>query len=125
MGLGGALRAFITVFLTELPDKTMVATIVLTARFRQPFAVWLGVAGAFLVHVTVAVTAGKLLSLLPGTVVSIATIVLFTGGAVVLWRDTSDPEEEAEEEEARRAGDAEVGATTSWRRAVVGSFAVV
>ena len=53
---GDVLRAFITIFLAELPDKTMVATVVLTARFRRPVVVWLGVAGAFTVHVAVSYT---------------------------------------------------------------------
>ena len=37
--------AFATVFVAELPDKTMLATIVLSARFRRPLAVWIGAAG--------------------------------------------------------------------------------
>ena len=42
--------AFGTVFLAELPDKTMVASLVLTTRFRRPLAVWCGVAGAFVMQ---------------------------------------------------------------------------
>ena len=36
------LRAFLTVFPAELPDKSMVATIVLVTRYHRPMAVWLG-----------------------------------------------------------------------------------
>ena len=57
--------AFIAVFLAELPDKTMVATLVLTTRFKRPGYVWLGVSAAFLVHVVLAVVLGSLLATLP------------------------------------------------------------
>src|SRR5690606_22493188 len=50
----------------ELPDKTFVATLVLTTRYR-PLPVSLGVASAFAVHCAVAVLAGSLVALLPAT----------------------------------------------------------
>jgi Ca2+/H+ antiporter, TMEM165/GDT1 family len=77
---------FAAVFLAELPDKTMVATLVLTATYRRPLAVWLGVAGAFTVHAGVATLAGGLLSRLPRPAIASAAAVLFAVGAVVLWR---------------------------------------
>ena len=42
-----ALRAFAAIFPAELPDKTMVASIVLVARYKHPLGVWLGAAAAF------------------------------------------------------------------------------
>src|SRR5262245_27464139 len=89
MDLSAALKAFAAVFPAELPDKTMIATVVLVARYQRPFPVWVGAAAAFTVHVVLAVAAGQLLSLLPDTAVVIATAVLFTVGAVVLWREAS------------------------------------
>lgn len=83
---GSAATAFAAVFPAELPDKSMVATIVLTTRTRRPFSVWAGVAAAFSVQVVVAVTAGRLLTLAPGWVTSAVTTVLFSAGAVVMWR---------------------------------------
>ena len=59
--------AFGTVFLAELPDKTMVASLVLTTRFRRPLAVWVGVSSAFVLHVVLAVSIGSLLRRLPET----------------------------------------------------------
>ena len=99
MDLGVAATAFVLIFPVELPDKTFIATLVLATRYRA-LPVWLGVAGAFLVQCLVAVTAGGLLSLLPKVVVASFACLLFTIGAVVLWRGarTADEEEAAEEE---------------------------
>ena len=98
MDLTVAGTAFGLIFPVELPDKTFIATLVLATRYRA-LPVWLGVAGAFLVQCLVAVTAGGLLSLLPEVVVASVAAVLFTVGAVVLWRGarTTDEEEAAEE----------------------------
>ena len=82
--------AFVAVFVAELPDKTMFATLVLTTRFRSPFAVWCGVAAAFTVHVAVAAAFGKLLSRLPSRPVDVVVAVLFAVGAVLLWRSATD-----------------------------------
>ena len=42
------LTAFGAVFLAELPDKTMFASVVLTTRYKRPLAVWTGAAAAFI-----------------------------------------------------------------------------
>jgi putative Ca2+/H+ antiporter (TMEM165/GDT1 family) len=78
--------AFATVFVAELPDKTMVATIVLSARFHRPLAVWAGAATALTLQMAIAVVAGRLLRLLPDTPVKFAVAGLFAVGAVLLWR---------------------------------------
>ena len=102
MDLTVAATAFALVFPVELPDKTFIATLVLATRYRA-LPVWFGVAGAFLVQCLVAVTAGGLLALLPETLVVSAAAVLFTVGAVVLWRGaaTADEDEAAEEASLR------------------------
>ena len=63
MDLSALLQAFVAILPAELPDKSMFATIVLVTRFHRPLLVWLGVAGAFAIHVVVAVAAGSLLGL--------------------------------------------------------------
>ena len=93
--LGRFLATFVVIFLAELPDKTMVATLVLTTRYQRPFLVWLGAAAGFLVQVTIAMLAGGLLSRLPDTPVKIAVAVLFAIGAVILWRQRDDPTDTA------------------------------
>ncbi|MGI9051682.1 MAG: TMEM165/GDT1 family protein [Ilumatobacteraceae bacterium] len=93
MDLAAVVAAFATVFVAELPDKTMLATIVLSARFRRPRAVWIGAATALTTQMAIAAAAGQLLSLLPSRVVSAVVAVLFASGAVVLWRSADDDAE--------------------------------
>ena len=95
---------FALIFPAELPDKTFIATLVLGTRFPR-LAVWLGVAAAFAVQVTIAVLAGGLLALLPATPVQIVTALLFAVGSVILIRGglatraAEQAEEDAEEAE--------------------------
>lgn len=72
---------FAVIFVGELPDKTMVASLVMSARGR-PFAVWLGSAGAFAVHVVIATTLGTVVfHLLAPRVVDAVVAVIFLIGA--------------------------------------------
>ncbi|CAN5167675.1 TMEM165/GDT1 family protein [soil metagenome] len=85
MDLGVALTAFLLVFPAELPDKTMMATLVLATRYR-PLPVFLGVCVAFAVQCVIAVAAGSLLALLPDRVVAAVVAAIFAVGAILLWR---------------------------------------
>jgi putative Ca2+/H+ antiporter (TMEM165/GDT1 family) len=72
---------FVIIFLGELPDKTMLASLVMSTRGR-PFAVWLGSAAAFLVHVVIATTLGTVLfHLLSPRAVDAVVAVIFLAGA--------------------------------------------
>ncbi|MFM2182554.1 MAG: hypothetical protein RJB61_848 [Actinomycetota bacterium] len=95
MSLQGFLVAFGAVFLAELPDKTMVASLVLTTRTRRPLAVWVGVSGAFVLHVVLAVSIGSLLRSLPEAPVKFAVAALFLIGGVVLLRGGGDDDDES------------------------------
>lgn len=64
MSLAIAATAFGVIFLSELPDKTALASLILGSRYR-PAYVFAGVAAAFAVHVGLAVAAGSLLTLIP------------------------------------------------------------
>lgn len=110
--------AFGVILLVELPDKTLVATLVLSTRYR-PRPVLLGVSTAFAVQCVVAVTAGGLLHLLPHWALEAAVSVLFAIGAVVLLREGfSEPDHIDVDEHAARA------AAPFWRVALT-SFGVV
>lgn len=71
------------VFVAELPDKSLFASLILSTKFPG-FYVWLGAAAAFLVHVIIAVTAGRLLTLLPHRVLEAVIAFLFLAGAALV-----------------------------------------
>ncbi len=111
--------AFSVVFLAELPDKSMFASLVLATRYR-PSWVWAGVATAFAVHMVIAVTAGQLLTLLPQRVVDSVVAGLFVAGAAYLWVASF---------RAPRPGDADAASQSSvppsFLRAAGTSFTVI
>jgi len=113
--LGVVATVFGVIFAAELPDKTMVATLVLSTRYR-PLLVWIGVASAFLVQVAIAVAAGGLLSLAPERIVAVVSAVLFAFGAWLLFT--------AGDEEAGAEDEIEVAPAGPWR-SVLTSFAVL
>jgi putative Ca2+/H+ antiporter (TMEM165/GDT1 family) len=111
-------QAFITIFPAELPDKTMIATIVLVTRYRRPGWVWLGAVSAFTLHVLVAVAAGSAISLLPDTPVKIVVATLFAIGAVLLLRAARSQADEPVDAGA-------VPTLTTIHGTVAGSFALI
>jgi putative Ca2+/H+ antiporter (TMEM165/GDT1 family) len=98
-----AATAFGTIAVLELPDKTFVATLVLSTRYRA-LAVWLGVVSAFALHTLLAVAAGSLVSLLPETPVRLVAAGLFAVGAVVMLRTARRADVEEQEQEQEYAG---------------------
>jgi Ca2+/H+ antiporter, TMEM165/GDT1 family len=116
---------FALILVAELPDKTLIATLVLSTRYR-PLVVWLGVGAAFGIQTLLAVAAGQVLTLLPRTPVLIVTALLFATGSLVLLRASfkhTDPREldRALTEEERQLSTASVGG----RRAFLISFGVL
>ncbi|MDP3893143.1 TMEM165/GDT1 family protein, partial [Nocardioides sp.] len=100
--------AFAAIFVVELPDKTFIATLVLSTRYR-PILVWIGVGLAFAVQTGIAVAFGKVAGLLPTTWVHLGVIVMFLAGAVILTRaarSADEEEAETEDEYAAKARDA-------------------
>ncbi|MER8234273.1 TMEM165/GDT1 family protein [Streptomyces sp. NPDC094049] len=89
------LTAFGLIFLAELPDKTMFASLAMGTRMR-PLYVWFGTSTAFLAHVAIAVGAGSLLGLLPGWSVKLVSALLFAFGAFMLLRGGGDDDESEE-----------------------------
>lgn len=78
---------FPIIFIGELPDKTMFASLVLSTCGR-PALVWLGAAVAFAVHVLIAVTIGvALFHLLPHQVLDAVVAGMFLVGAALALRE--------------------------------------
>jgi Ca2+/H+ antiporter, TMEM165/GDT1 family len=97
-----ALIAFGVILLVELPDKTLVASLVLSTRYR-PRPVLLGVAAAFAVQCVIAATAGGVITLLPRRLVEAVVAVLFAVGALLLIRESLGPADDVELAEARES----------------------
>jgi len=116
MRLSTVAITFGLIFVAELPDKTMIATIVLSSRYR-PLAVWTGAAVAMVFNSALAVAAGRLLELLPHRVVEGVVAAFFAGGALYLLL-VQEKVEEAE-------GEKEAGKVRSTRRVALGAFTVI
>ena len=116
-----ALTVFALIFPAELPDKTFVATLVLSTRY-PPMPVFVGVAAAFVVQTSVAVAAGGLVSLLPTRPVHAVTAGLFALGAILLLRSGREAAAEEREVTAELADDP---MPASFRRAALTSFGIL
>ena len=116
-----ALTVFAAIFPAELPDKTFVATLVLSTRFPA-LPVWCGAAAAFVVQTGVAVAAGGAVSLLPKQPVHAVTAALFLAGAIAVLMSKETQAEEAREVEEEIAG---VPPRPSWLRAALTTFGVL
>lgn len=122
MDLAVVAAVFPVIFVGELPDKTMFATLVMATRGR-PRSVWLGSAAAFLVHVVIATTVGVVLfRVAPHRVVAWVVAAMFLAGAAYALHDArrDDAESLASHEEEvveRRVG--------SHPRAAATAFAVI
>lgn len=84
---------FALIFISELPDKTAFATVLLASRAR-PLAVFCGAAAAFVVQSVVAVTFGRLLSALPERVVHFGAGIVFIVLGVSMWRRRTEEDDD-------------------------------
>ena len=110
---------FPIIFIGELPDKTMFASLVLSTRGR-PALVWVGAAAAFLLHVVIAVTIGvALFHLLPHQVLDAVVAGMFLVGAALAVREAV---KESKEQQDERIVEREV---QSHRRVAVTAFLVI
>jgi len=116
VNLSVLLITFGVIFVAELPDKTMIATIVLSSRYR-PLPVWIGAALAMVVNSAVAVLAGRLLELLPHRWVEAVVAALFAGGSLYLLLVREEVETRVGEKEAEKA--------RAGHRIALGAFVVI
>ena len=92
--------AFGAIFVVELPDKTFIATLVMSTKMR-PLFVWIGVGLAFLVQTAIAVGIGKAASFLPEQLIHTVAALMFAIGAIILFREarSADEDEPGQEDE--------------------------
>ncbi|HET7683069.1 MAG TPA: TMEM165/GDT1 family protein [Marmoricola sp.] len=122
MDLAVLALTFGAIFVVELPDKTFIAALVLSTRYK-PLMVWIGVGLAFLVQTVIAVSVGHAVSLLPDELVKGVAAAIFLVGGILLLREApkADAEEAGTEEEyAAKATESRTGL-----KAVGASFLVL
>ena len=114
--------AFGAIFVVELPDKTFIATLVMSTKMR-PLFVWIGVGLAFLVQTGVAIGIGKAASFLPEQLIHTVAALMFAIGAVILVREARSADADEADQEAEYAAKAD--ATAHGFKVVVTSFLVL
>ena len=120
MNLAISSAVFPIIFIGELPDKTMFASLVLATR-GKPMAVWLGAAGAFVIHVVIATTVGVVLfRVVPHRAIEGLVAGIFFFGALVALNEVA--RERRGQDGRRRLVETEV---TSRRQAALTAFAVI
>jgi putative Ca2+/H+ antiporter (TMEM165/GDT1 family) len=99
VSLSVLLGVFPVIFLGELPEKTMFASLVLSTKGR-PAMVWLGAAAAFTVHVAIAVSIGvALFTILPHRAVDAVVAAIFLVGAALAIREARHERQHEDREE--------------------------
>jgi putative Ca2+/H+ antiporter (TMEM165/GDT1 family) len=99
-----ALVCFPLIFLAELPDKTMFASLLMATKGR-PARVWLGAAEAFLIHVAIATPVGvALFAVLPHQAIDAVVAFLFFLGAIYAWREGTEDKAVLVDRERTRHG---------------------
>jgi putative Ca2+/H+ antiporter (TMEM165/GDT1 family) len=97
MDLAIVAAVFPAIFIAELPDKSMFASLVMASRGR-PFLVWLGTAVAFAVHVAIAVSVGvSLFKILPQAAVDVVVALLFGVSAATAFIAAFEAEQRQQE----------------------------
>jgi putative Ca2+/H+ antiporter (TMEM165/GDT1 family) len=86
---------FSLIFIAELPDKTAFATLLMATR-GKPLAIFLGVAGAFVIQSIIAVGFGSLIGTLPERWVHLGAGIMFIGFAVHTWFHHEEEEADTE-----------------------------
>jgi putative Ca2+/H+ antiporter (TMEM165/GDT1 family) len=118
VNLAAFVATFLVVLAVELPDKTLMATLVLAGRYRAAPVV-VGAAAAFFVQCVIAVVAGQVIALLPRPAVLGVVAVLFAIGAVLLIRESLDHDDDPDADLAGQSG------VTGFRRVALISFGVL
>src|SRR4051794_28489037 len=116
--------SFAAIFVVELPDKTFIAALVLSTRYRGIY-VWIGVGLAFLIQTLIAVTVGRAITFLPDTAVKVVAAVIFLVGAILLFREAPKADADEAETEGEFAAKADARAAKTGLAAIGASFIVL
>lgn len=127
MDLAVIALSYAAIFVVELPDKTFIAALVLSTRYRGIY-VWIGVGLAFGIQTALAVTVGRAVTFLPDTAVKLVAAAIFLLGAFLLIREAPKADEEEAETEAalvEKTSGANSPAGKTGLAAIVASFVVL
>jgi putative Ca2+/H+ antiporter (TMEM165/GDT1 family) len=103
MSLAVLFTVYALILPAELPDKTMVATLVLATRFPV-IPVIIGTSLGFIAQAAIAVAAGSAIAELPSTPVKAVSAAIFLIGAILTLRSSETPDEEEREVNEEIAG---------------------
>ncbi len=87
-----AVITFFTIAIAELPDKTLLATLMLSSKYTNRLAVWGGVTIGYATHVVVAVLFGTVLTRFPDEPIQALVGALFITGGILTLRAQPDGE---------------------------------
>ena len=93
---------FVIMFLAELPDKSMISSIIMGSRLA-PTRVFIGAATAFLIQVIISVTVGGLVARAPRRPLDLFIGLLFLAGAGLIIKDMTTRATEKEQALAKGA----------------------
>lgn len=85
-----AVVTYFAIALAELPDKTMLATLMLSSKYKSRLAVWCGVTLGYATHVVIAVLFGAFLTTLPREPIHVLVGLLFITGGILTLRKHID-----------------------------------
>jgi Ca2+/H+ antiporter, TMEM165/GDT1 family len=88
MDWGAWLSAFGLIFIAELGDKTQLAVVTQTCKFRRPWPVFLGASLALTLVTAIGAVGGRALNLwIPQDVIRLVAAVAFVVMGVLIWRE--------------------------------------
>lgn len=96
------LSSFAIIFVAELPDKTMISSVIMGSKMI-PVRVFIGASAAFFLQVILAVTVGAAVSGVPRRPLEVGVGLVFLLGAILIVREIYAHETETEESRASAA----------------------
>jgi len=94
MNWSGLLSAFGLVFIAELGDKTQLAVMTQTCKFRRPWPVFLGGSLALTAVTALGALGGSVLGeLIPAEVIRLVAAVAFVVMGLLIWREATKAED--------------------------------
>jgi putative Ca2+/H+ antiporter (TMEM165/GDT1 family) len=116
MNWSALLSAFGLVFIAELGDKTQLAVMTQTCKFRRPWPVFFGGSLALTAVTALGAVGGRVLGeFVPAEVIRIIAAVAFVVMGALIWREAAKSQGEACETDVECVDDANRAAKLNWQ----------